>query len=440
MSGAAAAGAREGVPDRWLPLAYFGFAHLCLATALAVAAAWPRAIGGFYYHPRMLGVVHLVTLGWISGSILGALYLVAPMALKAPLPAGRPDRWAFGAFAIGTTGMASHFWIDEPRGMLWAAAPVLAAFLWVGWRVETALRPARIPAEIKLHFRLAFGNLVLAALLGLAVGVDKLVDLLPGFVLHHVHAHAHLAALGWAVTMVMGAGYRLLPMLLPAAPPRGRVVLLGAVLWEAGVLALASALFAGARWTALPALFCVGGLAVFLGRVRWMLRNRRPPPKGLRRPDWGVLHVFAALLWLVAAAALGAALALGPAAPWKLHAGMAYGVLGLVGFLAQIVVGVESRLLPWAAWLWVRTGSDFTVRPISPHAMPARPLQAAGFALWTAGVPLLAGGLALDSVATFRLGALALLAAVLIGALQQVVVLRRARRRWSPSGQAPQPG
>ena len=33
----------------------------------------PRGVAGFFYHSRMLGVVHLVTLGWMATSILGAL-------------------------------------------------------------------------------------------------------------------------------------------------------------------------------------------------------------------------------------------------------------------------------------------------------------------------------------------------------------------------------
>jgi hypothetical protein len=58
------------MPARWVPLLYFGVAHLCLATALAALAVTPRSLVGFFYHPRLLAVVHLVTLGWISASIL----------------------------------------------------------------------------------------------------------------------------------------------------------------------------------------------------------------------------------------------------------------------------------------------------------------------------------------------------------------------------------
>jgi len=33
----------------------------------------PRGVSGFFYHSRMLAIVHLVRLGWITASILRAL-------------------------------------------------------------------------------------------------------------------------------------------------------------------------------------------------------------------------------------------------------------------------------------------------------------------------------------------------------------------------------
>ena len=76
------------LPPRGIPLLYFGFAHLSLALALAVLLARPDLPAGFFHHPRMIAIVHLVTPGWITSSILGAFYIVGPLALRLPL---RPD-------------------------------------------------------------------------------------------------------------------------------------------------------------------------------------------------------------------------------------------------------------------------------------------------------------------------------------------------------------
>jgi hypothetical protein len=166
--------------------------------------------------------------------------------------------------------------------------------------------------------------------------------------------------------------------------------------------------------------------------VAWMARHRRPAPKELRRPDYGVLHILQALVWLAAAAVLGLALAFTPPAEWKLGAAMAYGVFALVGFLAQMIVGVNARLLPIFAWLASYGGRLLDAPPPSPHALPSRPLQAGACALWAVGVPLLAAGLAADRLALVSAGGGALLAGLAMNAatsLWTLRVLRAPRRR-----------
>ena len=81
-------GGRALVPAGDIPLLYFGFAHICLGLALAVLLIRPDLPAGSFHHPQMIAVVHLVTLGWISGSILGAFYIVGPLALRLPLRPG----------------------------------------------------------------------------------------------------------------------------------------------------------------------------------------------------------------------------------------------------------------------------------------------------------------------------------------------------------------
>jgi hypothetical protein len=411
-----------------LPLLYFGLAHVALAAAFGALAFQPARFAGFFYQPRMIAVVHLVTLGWISASILGALYMIAPMALRARLPAGRLDFAAWGVYAFGVLGMVAHFWLDSPKGMVWSAGTVTLGLLWVAARTAIVLAPAPVPGGVKLHFFLAFANVLIAATLGVLLGLNKVEPVLGGFVMTNVYAHAHMAALGWATMMVMGAGYRLLPMLLPSAMPAGRLVALGAVLLEAGVLGLFSSFLLRSRLTGVFALLVVAGLAVFLSRVAWMKRHPKPAPKELVRPDWGVLHALQALLYLAAAAGLGIALAFSNDPAWTLKAAPVYGTLGLVGFLSQIVVGVQQRLLPIYAWMRAYQGVDFTEQPLSPHATPVRPLQALVFALWTAGVPLLALGLGLERVPLLGAGGSALFAAVVLGGLANLLTFRRARR------------
>jgi hypothetical protein len=416
------------MPARWVPLLYFAFAHLCLAAAFAALALEPRSLGGYFYNPRMLAVVHLVTLGWVSASILGAVYVIGPLALRMPMPAGPADYAAFGAFALGVVGMSGHFWMDSPGGMAWGAGLVALAMAHAAVRGLLGLRRAPAPLEARLPMGLAFFNVIAAAGLGLALALNKLSPFLPVAHLDAVLAHAHLAALGWAVMMVIGAGYRMLPMILPAAMPRGAVAWASPLLVEAGVFALVWS-FLARRGHLVGAALTVAGLLAFVSRVAWMLGHRRPPPTEMRRPDWGTLHALQSVLYLLAACGLGVYLAGAEPSETTLALASVYGVAGLLGFLSQIVVGVEGRLLPLFGWLWGFADRGQATLPPSLHAAPLRPLQALAFVLWTAGVPLVGFGLGRDQPTVLSLGGAALLVAVVASLANAVVVLRRLWRR-----------
>jgi hypothetical protein len=120
------------------------------------------------------------------------------------------------------------------------------------------------------------------------------------------------------------------------------------------------------------ALTIVGGLAAFLSQVAWMLRRRRPPPPGRRAPDPAVLHACASFASLVITSALGVWLTIAESSASTLRITMAYGVFGLVGFLAQMIVGMEGRLLPIFAWYWAYANNGNKGPVPSPHDMPWR--------------------------------------------------------------------
>jgi hypothetical protein len=295
----------------------------------------------------------------------------------------------------------------------------------VAVRALASLAASPLPFQVRLPVTLALANMLAAATLGVLLGINKITPFLPGTHLDAVFAHAHLAAIGWGMMMVFGVGYRMLPMILPAAMPSGPWVYASTVLLETGLLGLVVGFFRGGRGLVAAAVLILAGTAAFFSRVLWMLRHRRPAPRELRRPDWGVAHAMAAFVALIASAGLGLWLAAADRSDRTLALVPAYGALGLVGFLAQVIVGVEGRILPLFAWLWGFADRRYGDLPPSPHSAPPRRLQAAGFGLWMAGVPLLAVGLTRETDGLIAAGAAALLAAVIANACAGGTVLRR---------------
>jgi hypothetical protein len=310
--------------------------------------------------------------------------------------------------------------------MAWSAGTVAAGILIVGVRVVCRLRTAGLPHAVSAHIVLAFVNIIGAGTLGVLIGFDKVYHFLPGFVLATVFAHAHLAAIGWASMMVVGVAYRLLPMVLPAAMPGGPRLWASAVLLQAGVSGLFVTLLVRGPGAWLFAVTVVAGFAAFISQVVWMLRRPRPRPPGLRTPDPAVWHAGAAFASLGLASALGLWLAIAETSPATLRIAMAYGVFGLVGFLAQMVVGMEGRLLPVFAWYWAYANTGYKGPVPSQHDMPWRRGQELVFVLWLFGVPALAGGLAFDAIPFVSAAAWSLFIATLLDTANVIRILRHA--------------
>jgi hypothetical protein len=295
-----------------------------------------------------------VTLGFLSSLMMGMLYRLAPMLLGVEPRSRKLASVQLALFLVGAWGMISHFWMAEWIGMSWSTILVwgasvvqLANFRSLFRRSPKALWARRFVASSLVYF-------FLAASLGVVLALAKAYDVRPSFLserqLANVFAHAHLAGVGWVLSMIFGFQLELVPTTEgPSWSLRVRFALL-----HIGVLGLAAALLfdrAPAPFALALALVC--GLQAF-GPTKAFLTGRAR--------EWELLG----LSMLVLTAVLGLALALGwpdESSPARGRAQLAYGFLGLYGFMALTVVTVAFKLFPIFVWKEVFR-PDFGKRPV----------------------------------------------------------------------------
>ena len=365
---------------------YLAFAGLGLGAAGGAMAWDPTALAGFFYHPKLLAVVHFLTLGWITSSLLAFFHLVPDRGTQASSTydgKGRADLLAFWILALGASGVMSHFWIGETSGVGWSGLLVGMVILREGIRGILRWQGTSIPPGLTLGATLAVFHLLLAAVLAMGIVLDRYFDILPGFVLTHVFTHAHLAALGWALLLLASFA----DTVLPGTPSSHSGKWIG--LFEALLLLLAVGLWTGVGlpWTALPVALLVLGITAgwwWSPRLAALPRNRR--------------RLFLeALVYLSLAAVLGLLVLFLPEGPWSLRLTLAYGVLGLLGGLATLTLALLRHLLPEPSSAWP-------------------------FDAWSVVVPATALGFTFDLLPLIRLGGLAILLTAAFGA-----------RRWIQS-------
>ena len=401
-------------PSPTIPLRYLGTAASAyLLAALGVVWLAPE-LSRHYYHPRLLALTHLVTLGWITLSIMGASYQIVPIALGRPYWSERLARWQLWILVAGVAGMVSHFHLGTWPGLAASAALVATGIVLhlVNMAMTgRALRQWTFPTRAVL---LGYVGLALTALFGLALSVNRLWAFLPGDHLSTLHAHAHLALLGWVTPMVFGVTARVYPMFLLCPEPAGW---LGRVqLWGlgAGVPLLVVGLLA-APGLALPG--TLGVAAAVMGHglsLIVMIRGRKRPAL-----DWGLRFTLTGATFLVPSIGVGLGLVLGVLSGPR--AALAYAVLALGGWISLTIAGMMLKIVPFLVWYRVY-GAQAGRAPVPTLAQLSSPrAEALAHALLTAGTALLAVAAAMGEAAWIRSAGIVLA----LGAVAFAVALAR---------------
>lgn len=362
----------------YLPAVCLALATLNLNIGLVLALYAAGDIETFFYQPHVLAVTHTFTLGWISLAIIGVLYRFVPALTKQQVRWPWLARAQVALFLTGALGLVSHFWIGHLNGMAWSAGVlVFSVVLLLVCLLPLLLAAPHYDATV-IGIGVALLSFLGVAVLGFLYSIDKVYPFLGGSVLSNIAAHAHLAVLGWVSLMICAVSYRMvaafvLPEQVLPEPARRQVLSLSVL-----VPALVLAIFLRSWLVAPLALLTAGSLVWYASIIIRLLRMRRMPI------DWSMRHVQAALAHLGVAAACGLAFVLGidVGGPVGARLAVAYGVLGLFGWVSNFILGMASRLAPGLA----------STSGLTPSPLFGARTQATIFSCFNLGVLGVAGG------------------------------------------------
>lgn len=405
-------------PPFVLPGEHFA-AGLAFLVAGGVGLVWisPELAAGLFPLPRVIAVVHLFTLGWITTSILGALYQFLPVALGEPI---RSERVAHIGFVLYAPGLAV-FVVGLAAGVtvayLVGAAAFCVGLLLFVWNLAATLRRARRRDLTWWSLAGALAFLVAAISFGISLAGNLRWGYLGGDRFGAVAVHLHVALFGWVFLVVVGVAQRLLPMFLlshgaSVRPARWAAALLAV---GAGVLTL----FHHWPGRVLP----VGGALVWAGAAAFLVqsvlyfRHRRKSSldAGLRLAGGalGLLGLGLGIAPFAAVAGLGSP-----------RLASAY-VAALVGGFTLFVAGHDYKIVPFLVW-YHRFGPLVGRRPVPVVAQlfsgRAANLAASGLGAGAAGAVV---AVLLATPWLVRAAAVAFAAGAVSMSLQMLVLSRR---------------
>lgn len=299
--------------------------------------------------PRNVAVTHALVLGWVTTTMMGALYQMAPAVLSGRLWSERLARVQFVIHVLSVGFFVWSAWQWDVRLMGLAGSGVFISLVLFMANAGVAVARARSRSVPRAAAALGLAWLAVAGGLGLT-WVGTLEHLWFPITMGRLSAHAHIGLVGWLGITLMGLSYQLVPMFNVVTRVRPRfgapvlvVMSVALAAFAAGVatdpgpaLRLPLALLLAAA----PLLWGVDILRLLLGRSK-------------RRLDIQGHSMLVGLAWLVLTVVLGVGAALGtPLTPGDESARwlLAYGAAGIGGWLGSALIGNSFKILPFLIW------------------------------------------------------------------------------------------
>lgn len=397
-------GAKSRLLPPSIPFRFFSAAaafHVLMWLGLLVAADEAVSFQGGV--GPALSVVHLLALGVLVTTAIGASVQLLPVATRRTLRAVWPVKLVFWLTVPGMIALIAGMYTQRINILIPAAIMVGAGLLLFGVLLADNLRRAGNLPIVGAYGWTSLAALVFVAMLGVTLAIDDDTGIL------HDHsavalAHLVLGGFGFMGMLVLGFSHVLVPMFaLSSAPPKRpgfasfAIALAALVLGTLGALAGYREILAAAALTGLLA----------SGMHLWLMH--RVLQTGMRK-RLGLSFVLVRAAWVM----LPATLLIGLAALYGFagsNGATLFGFLLLFGWLLTFLFAILQRIMPFLASMFVTPparGGTAIVAELS--SAPVLKLHAICHGL---AILILAIAIILDNAAIVRLGS----AAGLLGAL-----------------------
>ncbi len=304
------------------------------------------------WSPLVLSLTHLVTLGFLTMVMCGAMMQMLPVLAGSPVPGiGPVGAVSHLALSLGTGALAYAF-IQGSAGWVKLALLLLGIGLGVfAIAAGLALARVKLSSPTVTGMRWSLASLVITVALGmlLSMGFFGIVALnnLPSY----TDLHLGWGLLGWMGLLLIGVSYQVVPMfqITPEYPRIMRDHLTGSLFFGlAGWFLLEIGVIRGYWSSLVPGcwmLLVTAGFPLFAGTTLHIQRLRKRQVSDVTLIFWrvGLIGIlFGYLVWLI-----GRALPEAATAPWY---PLLLGTLLLFGGAFPLVNGMLYKIVPFLSW------------------------------------------------------------------------------------------
>ncbi|MCW8885513.1 MAG: hypothetical protein OQK12_09700 [Motiliproteus sp.] len=334
----------DNIPSFNVPMGFFLIAPWFGILAATSLLFYPDALTS-RWNPALLTFVHLLTLGFAAMVMLGGMIQVLPVVSNRSVPAtDYVAPWIKGFLCLGCIFLAGGFICTEPF-MFGTAIVLLGAvfILFLGF-VGAALVGAGRGGSTLLCLRLA----ALSLLSTISLGILQLSTYLDlewiDYLTKHTDNHMMLGLLGWALLLIMGVSYQVIPMFHVAPSfPKWLTTIVPTTLFVALIAAVFSneQLYPWLLYLVLACVFLYGASALRVLRQR----KRKLVDYTVRFWQFALGNLLALCgLYLISSSGMDIGIS---DSRMELLLGFGFGL----GFVVSVMLGMLQKIVPFLIYL-----------------------------------------------------------------------------------------
>lgn len=304
------------------------------------------AFRGHHFQPKLLSITHILTLGWITMTIFGALFQLIPVVLQVKLFSEALAEIQFWIFSFGVFILVYSFWfflIDLPL-VIGASLINLAVIIFLVNSIVTLTKvnewnitATYLSAALFYLLTTVAGGLLLAINLGHPYIERDHLD--------YISYHLIVAFIGWVSMVIMGVTFKLVSMFTLThnfSTTSGK--------WAFGLIntGLIGLLFElhskNFSLFFISSLFIVIGIFFFLYQVYVIFKDRVR-----KKLDAPLKFTRTAFIFLGFAALVGLSFLIFDMSK-IMNVTLAFGYLIFFGFISMLIVGQMYKIMPFLTW------------------------------------------------------------------------------------------
>jgi hypothetical protein len=302
-----------------------------------------------YFHPHVLAITHIMTLGWGTMIILGASHQLVPVMIEGALYSNKLAWISFLFAAVGIPILVSGFYFFNLVIAKWGGSFVVIAV--IAYIINLAYSMAKSKHE-NVHAVFVFTAslwLLATTVFGLLLLYNFTYPVMQSNSFDYLALHAHIGIIGWFLLLITGVGSRLIPMFLISKynSPTKLWTIYGFI--NAGLLSFVF-FFLYVRnhlLLLIPAVLVTAGIVLF-GNFCYKAYKERLRKKVDEQMKISLFSVMLlALPMLLAFVLIFVLLILGNR---NIALSTTYGFVIFFGWITAIILGMTFKTLPFIIW------------------------------------------------------------------------------------------